>query len=108
MFRFSLRKMLKNRWLTISLLIGYLMAVAIVASMPIYSHAILDRMLQKDLGQIQTQSRTYPGKISAEASLTAGAAAQSAKTRAFRQYAWRQSVPLYWQRTPWETIGARL
>lgn len=86
MFRFSLRKMLKNRWLTISLLIGYLMAVAIVASMPVYSHAILDRMLQKDLGQIQTQSRTYPGKISAEASLTAGAAAQSAKTRAFRQY----------------------
>ena len=51
MFRFSLRKMLKNRWLTISLLIGYLMAVAIVASMPVYSHAILDRMLQKDLEQ---------------------------------------------------------
>lgn len=86
MFRFSLRKMLKNRWLTISLLIGYLMAVAIVASMPIYSHAILDRMLQKDLEQVQTQRHVYPGRISAEASLNAGAAAQSVKSRAFRQY----------------------
>ena len=65
MFRFSLRKMRKNRWLTLSLFIGYLMAVAIVASMPIYSHAILNRMLQKDLAQVQIQSRVYPGRVAA-------------------------------------------
>ncbi|MDD6033603.1 MAG: FtsX-like permease family protein [Oscillospiraceae bacterium] len=86
MFRFSLRKMLKNRWLTISLLIGYLMAVAIVASMPIYSHAILNRMLQKDLEQVQTQSSIYPGRITADISMSAGASAQKVKTQSLRQY----------------------
>ena len=86
MFRFSLRKMLKNRWLTISLLIGYLMAVAIVASMPVYSHAILDRMLQKDLEAVQTRTRYYPGYLSAEATLNAGSGRESLKTKAFREY----------------------
>ncbi len=86
MFRFSLRKMLKNRWLTISLLIGYLMAVAIVASMPVYSHAILDRMLQKDLEAIQTRTGSYPGFISADATLNAGSGNQSVKRDAYREY----------------------
>lgn len=86
MFRFSLRKMRKNRWLTLSLFIGYLMAVAIVASMPIYSHAILNRMLQKDLAQVQIQSRGYPGRVAAEASLSAGSAPQKVKTATFHRY----------------------
>ena len=86
MFRFSLRKMRKNRWLTLSLFIGYLMAVAIVASMPIYSHAILNRMLKKDLAQVQIQSRVYPGRVAAEASLSAGSAPQKVKTATFHRY----------------------
>ncbi len=88
MFRFSLRKMLKNRWLTLSLLVGYLMAVAIaiVASMPVYSHAILNRMLRKDLEQIQIRTGYYPGRVTAKASLTAGTAPASVKTRAYFRY----------------------
>lgn len=71
MFNFAWRKMLKNRWLTISLLIGYIMAVAIVSSMPLYSHAILNRLLIKDLETIQTDSGVYPGRISVEQTLSA-------------------------------------
>lgn len=86
MFRFSLRKMFKNRWLTLSLFIGYLMAVAIVASMPIYSHAILDRMLQKDLQQIQVTSNVYPGWISSQAGLNTGGAKATARADNLRIY----------------------
>lgn len=86
MFRFSLRKMFKNRWLTISLLVGYLMAVAIVASMPIYSNAILDRMLQKDLQQIQTSSNIYPGWITAKAGLNSGGSGPEVRAENYREY----------------------
>ncbi|MBR6789390.1 MAG: ABC transporter permease [Oscillospiraceae bacterium] len=86
MFRFSLRKMFKNRWLTLSLLVGYLMAVAIVTSMPIYSNAILDRMLQKDLQQIQVSSNVYPGWISAKAGLNSGGSGPEVRTRHLRRY----------------------
>ncbi len=70
MFRFILHKMLKNRWLTISLLTGYLIAVAIVSSMPLYSHAILNRLLLKDLESVQTQSQVYPGRVMIEQNLS--------------------------------------
>ncbi len=69
MFRFSLRKMFKNRWLTLSLLAGYIIAVAIVSSMPAYSHAILARMLRKDLEQSQLTSGIYPGQVLTEIKL---------------------------------------
>lgn len=69
MFNFAWRKMLKNRWLTFSLLIGYIMAVAIVSSMPLYSHAVLNRLLVKDLETVQTTYNTYPGRLSIEQSL---------------------------------------
>ena len=70
MFRFILHKMLKNRWLTISLLTGYMIAVAIVSSMPLYSHAILNRLLLKDLESVQTESQVYPGRVMIEQSLS--------------------------------------
>lgn len=55
------RKMLQNKWLVSSLLLGMLMTVALVSSMPIYSEAILTRMLVKDLETSQTASGVYPG-----------------------------------------------
>lgn len=86
MLRFMLRKMRKNRWLALSLLIGYVMAVAIVGSMPIYSHAILDRMLQKDLQQIQTTRNIYPGRVNTDASISNGTKAPAVKTELFYRY----------------------
>ena len=86
MFRFTLRKMFKNRWLALSLLIGYIMAVAIVGSMPVYSHAVLNRMLQKDLQKVQTDKNVYPGQVQTEITPSRGTSAPSAKTEEFHRY----------------------
>ncbi|MDF2836458.1 MAG: transporter permease [Paenibacillus sp.] len=56
-----IRKMVQNKWLLASLFMGILISVALVSSMPIYSEAVLSRMLIKDLEQLQTTSNQYPG-----------------------------------------------
>ena len=81
MFQFALRKMRQNRWLALSLLAGYLMAVAIVCSMPVYSHAILSRMLLKDLEQVQTSQNVYPGRLLADNDLYEGSKDLGGKTQ---------------------------
>ena len=86
MFRFALHKMGRSRWLTLSLLAGYLMAVAIVCSMPIYSHAILGRMLTRDLEQLQIERSVYPGRVAVEAGLYNGKQEPSVKANAFFLY----------------------
>lgn len=62
-----LRKMAKNRWLELSLLLGLIISVALASSMPIYTHAILQRMLIKDLEVQQTNSQKYPGLVNYQA-----------------------------------------
>ncbi len=57
------RKMIKNKWLELSLLLGLILSVALVSSMPIYTNAILQRMLIKDLELLQTNSNQYPGSV---------------------------------------------
>ncbi|MEX2415161.1 MAG: FtsX-like permease family protein [Paenibacillaceae bacterium] len=59
------RKMVKNKWLELSLLMGLVLIVAMVSSMPIYTDAILQRMLIKDLEQKQTTSNIYSGGYTA-------------------------------------------
>ncbi|TMV50306.1 FtsX-like permease family protein [Paenibacillus mesophilus] len=54
------RKMLKNKWLELSLLFGLVLSVALVSSMPIYTEAILQRMLVKELENYQVSSGSYP------------------------------------------------
>lgn len=65
-----LRKMAKNKWLELSLLLGLIVSVALASSMPIYTHAILQRLLVKDLENLQVNSGKYPGVVSAFAYLT--------------------------------------
>src|SRR4051794_35048048 len=55
------RKMLQNKWLVASLFIGLLVSNALVSTMPIYSEAVLSRMLVKDLETLQTTRNVYPG-----------------------------------------------
>ncbi|NOU69542.1 FtsX-like permease family protein [Paenibacillus sp. LMG 31461] len=62
-----LRKMAKNRWLELSLLLGLIISVALASSMPIYTHAILQRMLIKDLEVQQTNTQKYPGLVANQA-----------------------------------------
>lgn len=61
LFIMILRKMIKNKWLELSLLFGLVLSVALASSMPIYTSAILQRMLLKDLQNLQIDTEQYPG-----------------------------------------------
>lgn len=61
LFVMIIRKMVQNKWLVSSMFFGILMTVALVGTMPIYSEAILSRMLVKDLETFQTEKGIYPG-----------------------------------------------
>ncbi len=63
MFTFIIRKMLNNKWMIISLLIGNILLCSLVASIPLYSDAILQRMLIKQLEQQQIETNKYPGTV---------------------------------------------
>ena len=60
MIRIVLRKMLNNPWMMICLLVGSILAVAMVSSIP-YTDGVLQRMLIKDAEEYQLQTRYYPG-----------------------------------------------
>lgn len=60
LFIMIIRKMVQNKWLVGSLFIGLVMSVALVSSMPIYSEAILSRMLVKDLETMQSERGYIP------------------------------------------------
>lgn len=55
-----LRKMIKNKWMEMGLLCGLILSVALVSSMPIYTEAILQRMLVKQLENKQIENNQYP------------------------------------------------
>ena len=61
MFFIVLRKLINNRWLVICLLLGSIIVVAMISSIPIYTDGILQRMLTKDLESYQQQTGYYPG-----------------------------------------------
>jgi putative ABC transport system permease protein len=56
-----IRKMIKNKWLELSLLLGLMLSVAMVSTIPIYTDAILQRMLIKDLENRQIKTNQYSG-----------------------------------------------
>jgi putative ABC transport system permease protein len=68
MFRMILRKIARNKWLVLSLIGGAVVAVAMVASVPLYTDGILQRMLSRDLEQSQTSSEEFPGRYTVAAS----------------------------------------
>ncbi|NBD26051.1 ABC transporter permease [Paenibacillus glycinis] len=68
------RKMAKNRWLQLNLWFGLTLCVALFSSMPLYSHAILQRTLFKELQQLQKDQNIYPGLIRATTSVSGGRA----------------------------------
>lgn len=59
--------MLNNRWMFLCLLIGSILAISMVSSMPIYANGVLQRMLTRDLENFQTRSGTFPGHYSIHA-----------------------------------------
>ena len=63
MLRFVIRKMLSNKWMVACLVIGTVLAVAMVASVPMYTEGVLQRMLIKDMEAAQEQSRVHSGNV---------------------------------------------
>ena len=61
MFTLLLRKMRNTKWMVFCLLIGCIMACAMMATIPIYMNASLQRMLVKDLETFQQSYEIYPG-----------------------------------------------
>jgi len=69
MLRFVLNKLLNKKWMAVCLLIGNLLLIAVAASNPTYSSAILQRTLTKMLSQTLTEDNVYPAKINVRGSV---------------------------------------
>ncbi|MBU9712555.1 ABC transporter permease [Evansella tamaricis] len=54
------RKMINNRWLTVSLFLGLLITVSLVSSIPTYTSSVMHKLLVSDLEDFQQAENTYP------------------------------------------------
>lgn len=66
MLGFLYRKIINNKWLFLCLLIGALSASGIFSTIPLYSNAILQRVLTKDLENAHLKTNKSPGAYSVE------------------------------------------
>lgn len=77
-----LRKMINNKWMVLCLLIGFILAVAMVSSIPIYTDGVLQRMLTRDLENFQVSSGYFPGRYNISANIYSNYA-QESRQKAF-------------------------
>ncbi len=63
MISFLIRKMWKNKWMMLCLLIGNILLVGIVSGTPLYSQATMQRILQKDLQSYQIEQNSHPATV---------------------------------------------
>ncbi|HZJ82574.1 MAG TPA: FtsX-like permease family protein [Clostridia bacterium] len=85
MFMMVLRKMINNKWMVLCLLVGFILAVAMVSSIPIYTDGVLQRMLTRDLENHQISSGFYPGRFHATANIYSNYA-QESRLKAFHLF----------------------
>ncbi len=71
-----LRKMVSNKWLQLNLWFGLTICVALFSSMPLYSEAILERTLQKELQRLQSEDSVYPGFVRAATTISSTKSAE--------------------------------
>ena len=63
MLKFVLRKMFSKKWMVLALLIGNILLIGITAGNPMYTQAILQKTLTKNLEASLTNKNQYPGTI---------------------------------------------
>lgn len=63
MLAFVKNKLFSKKWMVISLLIGNILLISIAACSPMYSDAVLQRMLYKNLTQQMEEKGRYPGIV---------------------------------------------
>lgn len=66
------RKMRNTKWMVLCLLIGFIMASAMMSTIPIYMNASLQRMLVKDMEEYQLENDVYPGAYEVTYTLRSG------------------------------------
>jgi putative ABC transport system permease protein len=75
MLRILLKKIARNGWLFLCLAAATIIAVAVVASVPVYTGGTLQRLLTRDLEKFQEQMGMYPGRYTLGAGFLAGSSA---------------------------------
>jgi putative ABC transport system permease protein len=88
-----LRKMANNKWLQLNLWFGLTVCVALFSSMPLYSDAILQRTLQKELQQVQSKNSVYPGYVRVSTSVSSSKMDQKTVEAIGRADRFIQSIP---------------
>ncbi|MDO4739740.1 MAG: FtsX-like permease family protein [Eubacteriales bacterium] len=63
MLQFVLRKLLHKRWMALCLLIGNILLVSISSCNPMYTEAVLQRMLMSNMNDYISETNRYPGTI---------------------------------------------
>ena len=63
MLRFVLRKLIHKRWMAACLLIGNILLVSIASCNPMYTEAVLQRMLDTRINEYITENNRYPGSV---------------------------------------------
>lgn len=63
MLQMILRKMLNNRWLVGSLLLGLVVAVGLMSSIPAFTNGVLQRLFIKDMEEYQRVVKNFPGGL---------------------------------------------
>jgi len=61
MFIFTLKKMLRNKWMVLCLLIGSIVFVTVFSGIPTYTNGVFRHMLIRDLEGQQVREGRYPG-----------------------------------------------
>lgn len=69
MLRFVFHKLINRKWMAICLLIGIVLIVAVAASNPTYSDAMMQRALTKTLSESLVKNNTHPAEITLKTSV---------------------------------------
>ncbi|CAM4222766.1 putative ABC transport system permease protein [Paenibacillus endophyticus] len=88
-----LRKMANNKWLQLNLWIGLTVCVALFSSLPLYSEAILQRTLLKEVQSVQHEENVYPGYIRMSTTVSAAQIDDKTITAIQRADRFVQSIP---------------
>ncbi len=93
MLRMVLKKMIRNRWLVVCLLVGSIIAVALVSGIPTYTQATLQRLLTRDLERFQEQMNMFPGRYTIGAGFAGVPTDQSATFTAYDALVRQRLIP---------------
>lgn len=70
MLQFVIRKLIHKRWMALCLLIGNILLISIACCNPMYTEAVLQRMLMSNMRNYITENNRYPGTITTTGSVS--------------------------------------